>query len=61
VQLNWTSFTNGVYGVEYQTDIVSAAWLALATNVISTGSTTSYIDTFAGDAQRFYRVVLLPH
>jgi uncharacterized repeat protein (TIGR03803 family) len=61
LQLTWTSFSNAVYRVEYRTNINSGAWLPLATNVISTGSTTSYHDSFPGSTQRFYRVALLPH
>lgn len=61
VQLNWTSFPNAVYRIEIRTNFVSGPWLPLATNVLSVGSTTSYIDSFAGGRQRFYRVVLLPH
>jgi uncharacterized repeat protein (TIGR03803 family) len=61
LQLSWTSFSNAVYRVDYRTNIVSGTWLPLATNLASTGSTTSYIDSFSTDQQRFYRVVLLPH
>jgi hypothetical protein len=61
VILNWTSFTDGVYRVEYRTNSRSGSWLTLATNVQSAGSTTSFSDSSNGNAQRFYRVVLLPH
>jgi uncharacterized repeat protein (TIGR03803 family) len=61
VVLNWPSFTNAAYRVEYRTNGNSGNWLSLATNLLSTGSTISFTDFGAGDAQRFYRVVLLPH
>jgi uncharacterized repeat protein (TIGR03803 family) len=61
LQLTWTSFSNAIYRVEYRTNIISGSWLPLATNVTSTGGTTSYLDSFSGSFQRFYRVALLPH
>jgi uncharacterized repeat protein (TIGR03803 family) len=60
VQLNWPSFAGAAYRVEYRTNILSGPWLPLITNLISIGSTTSFIDSGFGDPQRFYRVVLLP-
>lgn len=61
VVLNWTSFTNAVYRVEYRTNMISGSWLTLADNLISSGTTTSFIDSATGEAQRFYRITLLPH
>src|SRR6266481_1558761 len=58
--LSWSSFTDAVYRVEYRTNVNSGSWLTLSTNVVSSGNMTSFIDSAIGDAQRFYRVVLLP-
>jgi uncharacterized repeat protein (TIGR03803 family) len=60
VILNWSSFTDALYRVEYRTNSQSGNWFALATNVQSAGPTTSFSDSIVGDTQRFYRVVLLP-
>jgi uncharacterized repeat protein (TIGR03803 family) len=59
--LNWSSFTDAVYRVEYRTNGNSGIWLPLATNVLSMGGTTSFLDPAPRDPQRFYRVVLLPY
>jgi uncharacterized repeat protein (TIGR03803 family) len=61
VRLNWPSFAGAAYRVEYRTNLLSGPWLPLITNLISTGGTSSFSDSTSGDAQRFYRVVLLPH
>lgn len=61
VQLNWPSFVGAAYQVEYRTNIRSGPWFPLATHLVSTGGTTAFTDSSSGDAQRFYRVVLLPH
>lgn len=61
VQLNWPSFAGAAYQVDYRTNIRSGSWLPLLTNLISSGSAISFTDSTASDAQRFYRVVLLPH
>ena len=58
--VSWTSFTNAVYQVEYNTDLAFTNWTVLATNVISTSNSVSYIDSSLNSTRRFYRVRLVP-
>ncbi|TAL06941.1 MAG: hypothetical protein EPO07_01090 [Verrucomicrobia bacterium] len=59
VTLNWTSFTNGIYQVEYKSTINATSWTPLAPTVTATNNSAAKTDTPAG-SQRFYRVTLLP-
>lgn len=58
--LTWTTFTNGIYRVEYKPSLAATRWTALTPNVTATNSIASKTDNPGGDAQSFYRVVLLP-
>ena len=60
VKLNWSSFSNGVYRVEYKSSLTDSGWSSLISNLAATGSTTSYTDTFVNVTSRFYRVGLVP-
>jgi uncharacterized repeat protein (TIGR03803 family) len=57
--ITWTSFTNGIYRVEYKTGLAVAGWTPLAPDVTATGAMTSKTDNPAGP-ERYYRVTLLP-
>ena len=56
--LRWTSFSNGVYRVEYRPVLSAAEWAALEPAITATGKTTSFTDASVGNAERYYRVVL---
>jgi hypothetical protein len=60
MRLTWISFTNGSYQVEYKSSLSSTSWLTLENSITATGDTTSFMDTGAAAAARFYRVGLLP-
>jgi len=60
VSLTWTSFTNGIYRVEYESDLAGANWSTLIPSVMATDVTTSVSDNAPAADQRLYRVVLLP-
>ena len=58
--LIWTSFSNGMYRVEYKPTLSTPGWSGLFPDVIATGNTASITDQLNGATQRFYRVRLLP-
>ena len=60
VDLTWTSFTNGLYNVEFKPSMSASSWTTLTSNVPATGTTTSVPDVIGGATNRYYRVVLLP-
>lgn len=57
--LTWNSFTNGIYRIEYKSNLIDPAWTVLGSTLTSTGSTATLLD-HSTDPQRIYRVVLLP-
>ena len=59
VTLGWTSFTNGLYRVEYKPTLDASSWTPLIPDVIATGNTASKSD-LPGVANRYYRVTLRP-
>ena len=59
VQFSWTSFTNGIYRLDFKTLLDDTNWTSLASNITATAVSTTWTD-FATSASRFYRVVLLP-
>jgi uncharacterized repeat protein (TIGR03803 family) len=56
--VTWTSFTNGVYQVEYKPSLQSTNWALRLPSITATQNVTTFIDTTP--ASGFYRVVLLP-
>ena len=60
-QLAWNSLAGLSYQVQYKSDLAQPDWLDLGT-VAATTNVTVLVDTNFGsaDAQRFYRLVLLP-
>ena len=50
--------SNRTYRVQYQSES-GAAWSNLTPDVTATNKTASAVDSFGGQAQRFYRVQLL--
>jgi len=58
--LTWTSFTNGIYRIDYKASISIPAWTTLIPRVTATDSTISITTNLPPAAQRYYRVTLLP-
>jgi hypothetical protein len=54
--LTFSTISNDLYDVQATTDLVSAAWSTIASNIPGNGTTTNYIDTAAAVPQKFYRV-----
>lgn len=57
--ITWSAASNRTYQVQYQSES-GAAWSNLIPDVTATNKTASAVDSFGGQAQRFYRVQLLP-
>jgi uncharacterized repeat protein (TIGR03803 family) len=58
--LTWSSFSNGLYRVEFKPSLSVSAWSALSPDLRAAANSTSYTDNLTGVALRFYRVRLLP-
>jgi hypothetical protein len=60
VTITWSAVSGSSYRVQYTPDFNLTSWTALIPDISATNSTASATDNPASDAQRFYRVVLLP-
>jgi uncharacterized repeat protein (TIGR01451 family) len=58
--LTWSSISGEVYRVQYNTNLVGTNWTDLPPDVMATDVTASKTDSTASDAQRFYRIMVLP-
>jgi len=58
--LNWDSFENAVYRVEYRSWMPDAPWSTVADNVLSTSTNSSFLISPAEAAEGCYRVMLHP-
>ena len=59
-KLTWTSFTNGIYQVEYKPSLATINWMALVPEVTAIGGITSFTNATGNEMQGYYRVRLLP-
>jgi alpha-tubulin suppressor-like RCC1 family protein len=55
----WAAGAGHQYQVQYKTDLIDTNWLNLGSPIMAAGPTASATDP-ATNAQRFYRIVLLP-
>jgi len=60
ILLTWSTVSGQTYQMQYKTDLSQAVWNNLGTTVVATASLQTVSDTPDPDAQRFYRVVLMP-
>jgi hypothetical protein len=60
VILTWSSVSNSVYRIQYSSDFGTTNWTDLMPNIIANGNTASGTDGVPSNAQRYYRIVLLP-
>jgi uncharacterized repeat protein (TIGR03803 family) len=58
--LTWSAKTWARYQLQYKSDLSSPHWINLGNDIVATNDTVSASDALGSDAQRFYRVVLLP-
>jgi hypothetical protein len=59
VNITWASAIGQTYQLQYQTNLLSGAWINLGGSITSTGILTTASDPINPGAQRFYRVLLL--
>lgn len=60
VTLKWSAQTGFAYQVQYETNLSQANWANLGSPITATNSTAMLSAAIGPDAQRFYRVALLP-
>lgn len=60
VTLTWSAVGSVKYQPQYKTSAAGTNWNNLGNALIATGGQASVSDSITADAQRFYRVVLLP-
>ena len=58
--LTWTSFTNGIFRVDYKSSLSTLAWTTLIPRVTAADSTISIHTHPPPSSQQFYRVTLVP-
>ncbi len=63
VVITWSAVSNVTYRVQYRSDVgddqLTNNWSALVPDVTATTNTASAVDNPAGDARRFYRVLVV--
>jgi hypothetical protein len=58
--ISWTSISGQTYRVQYNTELGGTNWTDLPPDVTATDTTASQVDSNLSDAQRFYRVMVVP-
>ncbi|HLX71274.1 MAG TPA: PKD domain-containing protein, partial [Verrucomicrobiae bacterium] len=58
--ISWGSISGVTYRVQYTTNLAGSNWIDLPPDVMATDITASTTDFTSTDAQRFYRVVVVP-
>jgi hypothetical protein len=60
IVFTWSSRIGNVYQLQYKTDLSSTNWIDLGGPITATDVSVSVSDVIGSDAQRFYRIELLP-
>ena len=60
IQFSWTAMSGLAYQVQYTTNLFQPNWINLGSPIPATGSSVTATDTPGTDAQRFYRLMVLP-
>lgn len=58
VQISWASLDNYKYQVQWRADLTAGGWIDLNGSIQGNGAVNRVVDTL-GDAQRFYRLIVL--
>jgi hypothetical protein len=58
--LTWSAISGQTYRVQYSTDLSDSSWRDLPPDVTATDTTASQTTSTSEDAQRFYRVMVMP-
>lgn len=58
VQISWASLDNYKYQVQWRADLTAGGWIDLNGPIQGNGAVSRVVDTL-GDAQRFYRLIVL--
>jgi hypothetical protein len=58
--VDWTAISNQSYRLQYTPFLESSNWLDVTGDVTAAGNTASKSDSDAAEANRFYRVRVLP-
>ncbi len=60
LSLAWSAEAEARYQLQYTSDLSSSNWINLTNTVTATGATLSTTDIVTNEAQRFYRLALVP-
>ena len=60
VRFSWTAMSGLAYQVQYKTNLFQTTWINLGNPIPAAGSIVTATDTPGADAQRFYRLIVLP-
>jgi uncharacterized repeat protein (TIGR03803 family) len=60
ITLTWTSFTNGIYRLEYKPNITAPDWAPISSNITAAATSSTFTMPLDAVSQRYWRVVLLP-
>jgi hypothetical protein len=58
--IRWTSISGQTYRVQFNTVLGDTNWTDLPPDIMATDTTASQVDPNLSDAQRFYRVMVVP-
>lgn len=60
LSLTWNATSGDIYQVQFNTNLGQTNWNSLGGTIIATNSAMTVFDSIGPDAQRFYRVVMMP-
>jgi hypothetical protein len=60
LHFTWSALAGLGYQLQYRTNLIQGGWVNLGSSVAATNAIGTVTDTPAGDAQRFYRLLVLP-
>ena len=60
VTITWSALAGQTYRLQYQDTLTGTNWNVLPPDVIATGPAATQTDSIGSNAQRFYRIVLVP-
>jgi hypothetical protein len=60
VRFSWNAVVGLVYQIQYTTNLAQTNWINLSAPFTATNATATFQDSAAQDAQRFYRILVVP-
>jgi hypothetical protein len=60
IQFSWNAVVNLAYQIQSTTNLTQSNWLNLGSPLTATNTLMTFVGSATGDAQRFYRILVIP-